>query len=91
MGQDERIDLADIVFQALRPELWRGVDLDVMALDDDMDAGPGAPVALVLQVQPRIVMGGQGTSLRSSAAHDEDFHSDKKRAIRPESKSCLTE
>ena len=86
MGQDERIDLANIVFQALRPELRGGVDLDVMALDDDVDARPGAPVPLVLQVQPRIVMGGQRTALRSTAAHDEDFHPAKKRRKRPEGK-----
>ena len=78
VGQDERVDLADIIFQALRPELRGGVDLDVMALDDDVDARPGAPVALVLQIQPRIVMGGQGTALRRAAAHDEDFHEAKK-------------
>ena len=91
MGQDERIDLADVVLQALRPEFWGGVDLDVMALDDDVHARPGSPVTRVLQIQPRVVMGGQRTALRSAAAHDEDFHSVKKRANRPESKSCLTE
>jgi hypothetical protein len=51
-----------------------------------MDARPGAPVALVLQIQPGIVMGGQGTALRSTAAHDEDFHEAKKSGKRKEGK-----
>jgi hypothetical protein len=91
VGQDERIDLAHIVLQALRPEFRGSVNLDVMPFDNNMDARPGAPVAWVLQVETRVVMGGQRTALRRAAAHDEDFHSVKKRANRPESKSCLTE
>jgi len=57
-----------------------------MALDDDVDARPGAPIALLLQVQPRVVMGGQGTALRSAAAHDEDFHEAKKTGNRTKGK-----
>ena len=86
MGQDERVDLADVIFQALRPEFGRGIDLHMMALDDHVYARPGAPVARILQVQPRVIMGGQGTALRGAAAHDEDFHGAKKTGKRKESK-----
>lgn len=91
MRQDERIHLADIILQALGPKFGRGIHLHMMSLNDDMDTGPSPPVTWFGQIQPRVIMGGQGTALRSAAAHDEDFHPFKKRANRSESKSCLTE
>ena len=78
VGEDERVDLPDVVLEALRAEFRRRVDLDMVPFDDHVDAGAGPPVTLVLQVQPRIVMGGQRTALRRAAAHDEDFHEAKK-------------
>ena len=72
--EDERVDLADIVLEALRPEFGRGIDLHMMALDDHVYARPGAPVARILKIETGIVMGGQRTALRGAATHDEDFH-----------------
>jgi hypothetical protein len=60
VGQDERVDLSDIVLQALRPELRRSVDLNVVPLDDDVNARPGSPVARVLQSRPGLSWAGNG-------------------------------
>lgn len=83
VGEEDTVHPSDVVGEALHAELLGGVHLEVKAVHDDMNAGAGAPVFGVGEVEARVLASDHGDALRGPCAHKDDFHvGNESRAVR---------
>jgi hypothetical protein len=77
VGQKYRVDVIDLVMEALEPKLRACIDLDGVTFNNHMDACTRPPVTRVGAVQACIRVGNKGYPLGRPTAEYGDFHTPK--------------